>query len=316
MPLLKPEPDAFPEDVFALPIDVGSLVGRPRPQSPGEGARALPPARFAFGFYLPQREHAVRRHGRTRRSYLPLFPGYLFFRGGPAERHRRASKQSHRQGPGGPGPGASLRGARPAPQAFRSQAPSLEPCEPLPEGAPVRIVEGAFRGISRSGRSRAEQRPRLVVSISILRKAVAVELDRERGRPPSVLRRGSRETFEAPSPSSRARESALDKEEWFLLRSGHRRGRSLPGAGDTDDMTGGSRMSSSRLPATDAEPRFGGARGRGATLAELARKIEDRTRSDRRHRPRLRRPAAGPDVRGEGLPGPRIRRRSRRRSRR
>jgi transcription antitermination factor NusG len=41
----------------------------------------------------------------------------------------------------------------------------------------VRIVEGAFRGYT-GVVLRGSDKPRLVVSISVLRKAVAVELDR------------------------------------------------------------------------------------------------------------------------------------------
>jgi len=176
MPLLKPEPDAFPEDVLALPVESSPWrVAHVRSRQEKALARYLRP--LSVPFYLPQREHAVRRHGRTRRSYLPLFPGYLFFRGGPTE--RIAALRSD----------LIVRVLEVGNQSLLSEelgqlrrlqisGASLEPWEPLPEGAPVRIVEGAFQGylgvVVRSG-----QRPRLVVSVSILRKAVAVELDRD-----------------------------------------------------------------------------------------------------------------------------------------
>jgi transcription antitermination factor NusG len=51
------------------------------------------------------------------------------------------------------------------------------PCEPLAPGDAVRIVEGPFKGYT-GVIVRGADRPRLVVSISILRKAVAVELER------------------------------------------------------------------------------------------------------------------------------------------
>jgi transcription antitermination factor NusG len=175
MPLLKAEPDAFPEDVFALPVGSAPWwVAHVRSRQEKALARFLHPLRVAF--YLPQREHAARRHGRTRRSYLPLFPGYLFFRGGPAE--RIAALRSNLIVKVLDVPNQALLSEELG-QLRRLQVSgaSLEPYEPLAEGAPVRIVEGAFRGylgmIVRGG-----QRLRLVVSISILRKAVAVELDR------------------------------------------------------------------------------------------------------------------------------------------
>jgi transcription antitermination factor NusG len=175
MPLLKPEPDAFPEDVFELPIESSPWwVAHVRSRQEKALARYLQPLRVSF--YLPQREHAVRRQGRTRRSYLPLFPGYLFFRGGAED--RLAALRSN----------LIVRVLEVTNQGLLSEelaqlrrlqlsGAALAPFESMPEGAPVRIVEGAFAGyvgvIVRGG-----ERPRLIVSVSILRKAVAVELDR------------------------------------------------------------------------------------------------------------------------------------------
>jgi transcription antitermination factor NusG len=53
----------------------------------------------------------------------------------------------------------------------------LTPWESLADGDAVRIVEGPFRGYVGTV-LRGAERPRLIVSISILRKAVAVELER------------------------------------------------------------------------------------------------------------------------------------------
>ena len=176
MPLLKPEPDVFPENVLALPVESSPWwVAHVRSRQEKALARYLQP--LSVSFYLPQREQAVRRHGRTRRSYLPLFPGYLFFRGGASE--RIAALRSN----------LIVRVLEVGDQSLLSEelgqlrrlqvsGANLEPWEPVPEGAPVRIIEGAFRGylgvVVRNG-----PRARLVVSVSILRKAVAVELDRE-----------------------------------------------------------------------------------------------------------------------------------------
>ena len=65
---------------------------RPRPggwRTSAAGRRRLWPAtcgRSTLPFYLPQREHRVRRAGGSFVSFLPLFPGYLFFRGSAADR--------------------------------------------------------------------------------------------------------------------------------------------------------------------------------------------------------------------------------------
>ena len=175
MPLLKREPDAFPEDVFAISGESAAWwVAHVRSRQEKVLARYLRP--LGIPFYLPQREHSVRREGRTRQSYLPLFPGYLFFRGGAED--RLVALRSN----------LIARVLEVTNQVLLSEelaqlrrlqllGAALAPVEAMPEGAPVRIVEGAFAGyvgvIVRGG-----ERPRLIVSVSILRKAVAVELDR------------------------------------------------------------------------------------------------------------------------------------------
>jgi transcription termination/antitermination protein NusG len=175
MPLLKPESDVFPADLFVQAASVPWWVAHVRSRQEKALARYLRP--LGVGFYLPQREHALRRQGRTRRSYLPLFPGYVFFRGGPAERIAALRSKLIVRVLDVPDPellGEELGQLR----QLQLSGAALEPCDPLPEGAAVRIVEGAFRGYF--GRVvRGGDRPRLVVSVSILRKAVAVELDRE-----------------------------------------------------------------------------------------------------------------------------------------
>jgi transcription antitermination factor NusG len=175
MPLLKREPEIYPPRVFDLALgDAPWWVAHVRSRQEKALARFLRPLEVAF--YLPQREHRVRRAGRTFVSFLPLFQGYLFFRGSAADRL------------------AALRSdlivkvldvldqdllARELAQlhALQAAGASLVPCDPVAPGAPVRIVEGPFKGytgiVVRGG-----QRPRLVVSISILRKSVSVELER------------------------------------------------------------------------------------------------------------------------------------------
>ena len=78
MPLLKREPDSFPAAVFELPVEASPWwVAHVRSRQEKALARFLRP--LAVAFYLPQGEHRTRRAGRTFVSYLPLFPGYLFF---------------------------------------------------------------------------------------------------------------------------------------------------------------------------------------------------------------------------------------------
>ena len=84
MPILKREPDAFPETIFEMgdPWWVAHLKSRQ------EKVLARYLREHDVPFYLPQMEKRVRRSGRTFVSYLPLFSGYVFFRGGREEKLR------------------------------------------------------------------------------------------------------------------------------------------------------------------------------------------------------------------------------------
>ncbi len=85
MPLLKWNVDLFPAGLFELPEnDFPWWVAHVRSRQEKALARNLFPLEIPF--YLPQREKRIRRAGRAFVSYIPLFPGYLFFRGSAAQR--------------------------------------------------------------------------------------------------------------------------------------------------------------------------------------------------------------------------------------
>jgi hypothetical protein len=173
--LLKREPDSFPTAVFELPAEASPWwVAHVRSRQEKALARFLRP--LGVPFYLPQREHRVRRAGRNFVSFLPLFPGYLFFRGSAAE--RLTALRSDLIVKVLDVLDQDLLGQELAQlHALQQSGASLVPCDPVASGAAVRIVEGPFKGytgiVLRGG-----ERPRLVVSISILRKSVSVELER------------------------------------------------------------------------------------------------------------------------------------------
>ena len=175
MPLLKREPDVFPDSLFDLSTGARPWwVAHVRSRQEKALARYLRPLGVAY--YLPQREHRVRRAGRTLKSYLPLFPGYLFFLATPEG--RLAALRSNLIVKVLDVPGQEVLALELSQlHALQRSGARLEPCDALVPGDAVRIVEGAFRGY-RGVVIRCAGRPRLVVSISILRKAVAVELDR------------------------------------------------------------------------------------------------------------------------------------------
>ena len=175
MPLLKREPNVFPEDLFERGAEAPWVVAHVRSRQEKVLARHLQP--LGVPYYAPQREKTIRRAGRTLHSYLPLFPGYVFLRAG-AEGRARAW-----------GSGVVVRMIDVAdPRRLEdelAQIRSLQrfgavlvPWAALPAGEPVRVVEGPFEGyVGVVLRDRGAER--LLVSVSLLRKTIAVELGRE-----------------------------------------------------------------------------------------------------------------------------------------
>ena len=173
MPILKREVDCLPSRLFELSSPWWAAYVRSR-QEKGL-ARHL--AQAGVGFYLPQTEKRERRAGRTLVSWLPLFPGYVFFRG-PAEARLAALRSNlivqvlpvHDQG----------RLQQELYSLWRLQVSGvpLVPHSWIGPGDEVEIVDGPFQGWTGTV-LREKGRMRLVVSISLLRQSVAAELDRE-----------------------------------------------------------------------------------------------------------------------------------------
>jgi len=176
MPLLKREPDLFPRNLFDLPVESHPWwVAHVKSRQEKALARHLQP--LGIPYYLPQREQKIRRAGRSFVSYLPLFPGYLFFRG--ADDDRQAAFRSNLvvqvidvvDQPLLDTELGRLRTLQESGLPLVSH-PYIEP------GSAVSIADGPFRGYEGIV-LRAKGQLRIVVSISLLRTSFAVELDRE-----------------------------------------------------------------------------------------------------------------------------------------
>ena len=143
MPLLPKEPEISGEDLFEF--DAAShpwWVAHVRSRAEKLLARHLGGA--GVPFYLPQSERKSRRSGRTFTSYLPLFPGYVFYRGSRGAREAvwrsglepRLIEVADQQ---------TLNDELQQIRALQRAGASLEPVEELVAGDVVRIVDGAFR---------------------------------------------------------------------------------------------------------------------------------------------------------------------------
>jgi transcription antitermination factor NusG len=180
MPLLPKEPEIHPETLFDVPpAQAPWWVAHVRSRQEKSVAREL--LRAGVGYYIPQTEQVKRRGGRTFRSYLPLFSGYVFLRGtaeelGPARRHDAVVRVI--EVPDQPLLHEELSQIRRLQLAGASLIPVVE----YVPGDRVRIRDGVFAGYT-GVVTRVKGRERLVLTVSLLRQSVAVEIDREHLRP-------------------------------------------------------------------------------------------------------------------------------------
>jgi transcriptional antiterminator RfaH len=176
MPLLRRESDHFPPELFELGlVEFPWFVSHTKSRTEKALARYLDTLRIPF--YLPLGERRIRRGGRTFLSYLPFFPGYVFLRGGAESRVttlRSGVVVSLLDVPDQDLLDRELRQIR----ALQESGAPLVVHPYLGPGDAVRIREGPFRGYF-GVVMREKSATRLVVSVSMLRRSVAVELDRE-----------------------------------------------------------------------------------------------------------------------------------------
>jgi transcription antitermination factor NusG len=176
MPILRKESEIFPPDLFSLSVVSAPWeIAHVRSRQEKVVARVL--ANRSQPFYLPQIEKRIQRSGRTFKSFLPLFTGYVFLRRTeemrpvlwstgvvtrviPVEDQRLLDEE--------------LRQIR----ALQEAGATLTPHPDLAPGDRVRITEGAFSGYVGT-LVRERDAVRLVVSISSLNKSVLAELPRD-----------------------------------------------------------------------------------------------------------------------------------------
>lgn len=182
MPILPKQPDVYPSDLFDLP-DHGDVVGP-------EAARWLVFYTLArrekdlmrkleaahIPFYGPMIRRRLRSAGgKTRSSYVPLFPGYVFSR--VDDEQRRAALATNTIARWIPvGDERMLVGDL---RAIRRLIDSEQPLTPearLEPGQPVRVRSGPLKGIEGVIiRRRGEER--LLVAVRFLNQGASIELE-------------------------------------------------------------------------------------------------------------------------------------------
>lgn len=175
MPLLPRQTEIFPDDLFDLAIErLPWGVAHVRSRQEKVLARHL--VQKGIPFYLPVTEVKRKRAGRAYASYVPLFPGYVFHRALPAERDvlwRSNVIANLIDVPNQSELDRELKQLR----ELQIRGASLKPYQQLVPGDPVRVAEGSFAGYT-GVVERGKAGARLIVRISLLNQAVAVEFDR------------------------------------------------------------------------------------------------------------------------------------------
>lgn len=175
MPILRRESEIFPADLFSIPDGGPWTIVHVRSRQEKAVARLFMERKQPF--YLPQIEKEVRRDGRTFKSFIPLFGGYLFIRLNDDTRQTLWSTK------------AVVRMIQVDDQELLDQ--ELRQIRALQEagavlvahpeigaGDAVRIDDGVFHGYVGTV-VRELDATRLVVSITALNKSVLAEFPRE-----------------------------------------------------------------------------------------------------------------------------------------
>ena len=176
MPILSKESDIFPDGLFDIPMDSAPWeIAHLRSRQEKSVARLLLDAKKPF--YLPQIRQTRKSGGRNVVSHLPLFPGYIFVRrvSGLRETLWRTSAVANMLDVPDQ---AQLHAELFQLRQLQTSGASLGPSMDLVPGDAVRIEEGAFEGYTGIV-VRERGLLRLIVSVSILKKSVAVEFPRE-----------------------------------------------------------------------------------------------------------------------------------------
>jgi transcription antitermination factor NusG len=135
-------------------------------------------AEKSFEEFVPAYIARRRWSDRVKTMTLPLFTNYVFCRFGPGQRGAVLRTPGVRSLVSFAGAPAAVSDAEiAAVQRMVGSGIALEPWPFLREGERVRVLEGPLRGLEGLLASSADK-PRVVVSVEMLQRSVAVEIDR------------------------------------------------------------------------------------------------------------------------------------------
>jgi transcription antitermination factor NusG len=176
MPLLPAEPCRFPDTLLDddAPLPPGCwYVLHTRPRAEKALARRFWARQVPF--FLPVHPKPWHGRGRTLLAHVPLFPGYVFLRGQPAERLLALETNLVARVLDVPDQAALQADLQRVQRLMASGVPLTPEAMPRP-GTPVRIRSGPLAGMEGTV-LRCGSQWRLLVEVRFLHQGVSVELD-------------------------------------------------------------------------------------------------------------------------------------------
>jgi hypothetical protein len=177
MPLLPLEQYMYPDSLLTSmdgpPEGGGWWVLHTRPRAEKALARSFLGRQVSF--FLPLQKREFRCRGRALRSYLPLFPGYVFLHGGGPERLQALETNLVARALPVPNQEQLYTDLARIHRLMLSGA-SLAPEQRLTPGSPVKLIGGPFVGLEGTI-LRAGRQLRLVVLVHFLHQGVSIEID-------------------------------------------------------------------------------------------------------------------------------------------
>jgi len=173
MPLLTLEPPVYPDSLFESPGHGTWWALHIKPRAEKALARRCTARQSAF--FLPQFSRVRRTNGRTRESFLPLFPGYFFLFGD--EKDRVAALESNLI--------VNVLSVPDQEQLFEDlkrinavmqSGLAMNPAARLEPGTPVAIIDGPLAGLTGTV-LRHKNRTTLFLKVSFLQQGATVEIE-------------------------------------------------------------------------------------------------------------------------------------------
>ncbi len=168
-------PTCFPEDLFGISVTDDRPWWVARTKSRQEKALAWSLKGMGLNYFLPLVNRPQKCRKRLRLSIVPLFCGYLFFKGDQQQRYEALKTGRIAQ---------VLEVANQEKLIFElsrihsaaTRQQNLELCDFVSKGKKMRIIDGPFQGLEGIVKQR-KNKTRLILQVQIIRQAASVEID-------------------------------------------------------------------------------------------------------------------------------------------